>query len=270
MIKILIISIVLFQMPLWSKEVKLNLLSFNIMCEFCHKNDLDKFEKRVKGIKQTINNRSPDVIALQEVTRKSQLLELINEKEYHLVFYENSFISYPDAVLAINKDRFKILDQGSYWLGENNGDFSVGWKWALPRLYAWAKVQLRETKQEITFISTHFDNRIENLLGSADVINKLALKKKNIIFMGDTNSTPEMESYKILTKNLKDLAINFEGDRKYCYLKKGKQFPACRVDHVMSNIQKIRTTKYDVITEKFNDRFPSDHRAINIQVELEL
>jgi endonuclease/exonuclease/phosphatase family metal-dependent hydrolase len=267
--KFLIIAfiVVLTQKQVLSQESNLKLLSFNIMCEFCHKKDADIYENRKQKIKEIIRNTDADIIALQELTRESQVEFLIDQEKYISVYYSNWLMAYPDAVLAIKKSRFNILKTQHYWLGPSEGRFSFGWKMALPRIFVMAKVKDLTTQREFNLISSHFDNRIENLLGSAHLINDIA-KDEEIIFLADTNSTLEMESYKVLTKNLNDLAINFKGNREYCYLKKGKVFPDCRVDHILSNIEGIKSIDYKVITEKVNERFPSDHRPIYLEVSL--
>lgn len=251
-----------------SAEINLKLLTFNTMCEFCHKKEEDKFENRKEKIKQIIKKSEADIISLQEIIRKSQVEYFLNKDKYHVYFYENSIMSYPDAVIAINKKKFLILDKGHYWLGDDTTSFNLGWKTALPRILLWVKAQHIDTKRTFTFLASHFDNRIENLDGSAKLVKNIAQKSKDIIFLADTNSTYEMNSYKVLTENLKDLAIDFEGDRKYCYLKKGKKFPSCRVDHILSNIQNIKSNKYQVILDKVDKRFPSDHRPIYLEVSL--
>jgi endonuclease/exonuclease/phosphatase family metal-dependent hydrolase len=267
MFKLILFSFTLLGLEVYAQTAPLRLLTFNIMCEFCHKNDKDVFENRKDKIKEIIQKSDADIIALQELTRSSQIRFLLNQDQYEIVYYENWLLAYPDAVLAIKKSRFKILKQNHYWLGPNNGDFSIGWKPALPRLFVYAKVVDNITNKTLDVISSHFDNRIENLNGSAKFISEFA-KNKNLIFLADTNSTYEMESYKILTTSLRDLAIDFKGEREFCYLKKGKFFPECRVDHILTNIDGAKSINYKVITEKTKGRFPSDHRPIYLELEL--
>lgn len=246
---------------------QLRLLTFNTMCEFCHKKEEDEFDKRKNTIKEIIKNTQADIIALQEVTRKSHVNFFINTKDYYTFYYENWLLSYPDAVLALKKERFLIKNNGHYWLGPDNDSFNLGWKMAMPRLIVFADVMDKWTGKEFSIVSTHFDNRLENLKGSAEFINNLA-KDVSIIFLGDTNSTYEMESYGILKQNMRDLAIDFKGNRENCYLKKGKFFPECRVDHIFTNMKEIKSLNYKVILKKVNDRFPSDHRPIQLDISL--
>lgn len=264
---IITLFVILGQCFAHAQDSNLKLLTFNIMCEFCHKNDLDVFDNRKSKIKEIIKNTDADIIALQELTRESQVEFLVDQEKYITIYYNNWLLAYPDAVLAIKKSRFDLLESKHHWLGPNNGEFSFGWKMALPRIFVKAKIKDKLTNKTFSVISSHFDNRIENLLGSAQKISELATIE-DILFLADTNSTLEMESYKILTKNLNDLAINFKGEREYCYLKKGKFFPECRVDHILSNVKEMKAIDYKVITDKINDRFPSDHRPIFLEVSL--
>lgn len=259
----------LWSAPLAAK-IELKLMTFNTMCEFCHKKDADVFDNRKMLIKDIIKKSDADIISLQEVIRSSQLEYFVDTDKYNLHYYQNALVSYPDAALAIKKKDFLILDKGHFWLGENTTNFNFGWKWAMPRILLWMKVQHIQTKRVFTIYGSHFDNRLENLAGSSKLIRRIAKESENMIFLADTNSTYEMQSYQTMQEALIDLAIDFEGGREYCYLKKGKKFPDCRVDHIMTNIKDVKTNKYEVILEKVTntERFPSDHRPIYLEVSL--
>lgn len=264
--------------------VDFSLMSFNTMCDFCHKVDADVFSTRRNYVQSIVEEYQADIIALQEVRSGEQVKYLTqNLKNYQLLYTDSALISYADPAIAINKSKFEVLDHGQFWLGPKSGDFSLGWKFALPRQALWVKLKALADAKTFIFISSHFDNRIENLLGAAKMVQDF-ISKQNlpVLFAGDTNLVPEYQGYKILMgENLanafdqkESFAIKGEAkkDEDLCYYRKGDEFPACRVDHVLfTKAHDWKVKEWAIDTKKFGpqDRFPSDHRAVINQLSLD-
>lgn len=249
-------------------------MSFNTMCDLCGNKNFDKFEKRIQYIQKTIKTHSPDLISLQELRIVSHAKDLFSEN-FRIITTANSFISYADPLLAVNADKFEILEKGHFWLGPGE-DFSLGWKYALPRQVHWVKLSEKESKKQFIFIGSHFDNRIENMLGSAKKVNAFS-KSFNlpIIFAADTNITPDIKPYSLLLgdffrNSLENQKATVVGAEKYqesdlCYHRKGDKFPACRVDHILlskKHAWKVLDWVIDISKFGVNQTFASDHRAI--------
>ena len=251
-------------------------MTFNTLCDFCIKDGYDSFELRQEQIKQVITKNTPDLISLQEMRTGSQVEYIFKTLDHYELIYKDGFImSYADAAIAINKNIFKVLDHGFKWLGPNNGGFSFGWKLALPRILVWTKVMHKESKKEFLFIGSHFDNRVENLLGSAKLVNKM-IETKNlpVIFAADTNSNTDFKGYKKLVSDQllnsfdidsKNKTITSNDPKDLCYLRKGDEFPECRVDHILYSKESIfKPIHWKILTDRFGNkkRFPSDHRPV--------
>jgi endonuclease/exonuclease/phosphatase family metal-dependent hydrolase len=244
------------------------------MCDVCGKDGFSSFDERKVEIKNIIEEAQADLLSLQEIRTESQLKEFFQNKPNYELIYWNNIISYADPALAINTNRFSVKDSGHFWFGPNTGEFTFGWKLALPRMAQWVKLMDLKTKQEFIFIGAHFDNRVENMIGSAQMVQDFISKQSlPIIFAADTNSTPDFEGYKILTsKNLQnsfDLhketrSIAQENSSSLCYLRKGSIFPDCRVDHILfSKNSPWEITSWNINTSKGQlKNFPSDHRPI--------
>ena len=251
------------------------------MCDLCGSENYDSFENRIKYIQTTIKEHAPDLISLQELRLVSHAKGLFTQN-YRLIATENMFISYADPLLAINAKKFAILKQGHFWLGPQDG-FSFGWKYALPRQVHWARLRDKRSQQEILFIGSHFDNRVENMLGSAKKVNDF-IKQFDIpvIFAADTNITTDFKAYPILLGNELNNSFDLQnkliivGSKKYndldlCYLRKGNTFPQCRVDHILlskNHPWKVKNWTIDITKFGPNSSFASDHRAIITELEL--
>lgn len=277
MIKAIFILCSCFYLCVSAFAVDFSVMTFNTMCDFCHKDKKDVFSKRKPLVRKVLEDHRSDIIALQEVRTGAQVKELFKNMPEYLLFYTDSpVISYADPAIAINKNKFKVLDEGNFWLGPNSGGFTTGWKFALPRQALWVKVKSIEDAKVFLFISTHFDNRIENLLGSARMMREFIEKSEvPVLFGGDTNLVVEFEGYADLIGerlvNAFDIKENFkvegktETQRDLCYPRKGKKFPSCRVDHVLLSKDhgwKVKDWVIDARRLGSEERFPSDHRAI--------
>ncbi len=273
-----IILLLLICTNIHATEIKV--LTFNTMCDFCKGSDFFNFDKRIQFFNSLIKKYSPDLISLQEVRSASQVQDILKGlSEYSYYTNEGFLFSYADPTLIYKKDLFKLNDKGKIWLGPQEGNFTFGWKWALPRQLLWLDLNYQDT--QFIFAGSHFDNRVENLKGSAEMVHSF-LKTKNsipLIFAADTNITIEMEEYFILKgkflQNSFDLKQSFtviggyKDDKDLCYTRKGKVFPYCRVDHIFkSKNLNWKVKSFQIITEKLTDgKFPSDHRPVLVTFE---
>jgi len=276
----LLVLFILFPLTLKASEIKV--MTFNTMCDFCGSKKYDSFDTRKSQISQIINKHSADLISLQEIRTGSQVQDIFqNNKDYKLFYTDSFFMSYADPALAIKKSKFEVLEDGQFWLGPNDGKFSLGWKIALPRQVVWTKLKLKETGFEFYFIGSHFDNRVENMIGSAKQVNDFVKKSKiPVIFAADTNSTSDFEGYKKLVGTEFADSFNLYKEKReiagsehknLCYHRKGDIFPDCRVDHILlSRHANWKTLSWLVDTQTFGDqkRFPSDHRPVISTVQI--
>lgn len=249
------------------------------MCDFCKGSKFFEYEKRQKEITKIIDKYKPDVFALQEIRTKSQAQKILEDfRNYDLICTDSLLISYADPVIVYDKTLYKKIEEGQAWLGPNPNSLNFGWKFAVPRQVLWVKLERIKDKRQFYFVSSHFDNRIENLEGAAKFVNgMLQTTDLPIIFAADTNLTLEMKSYSHLVTNkfVNAFSIaktispkNHNPERELCYPKKGKKFPSCRVDHILlsKNHQwDVKNFKTD-LTKDSTGKFPSDHRPVIVDL----
>lgn len=278
--KILIYILIFFTGKTGYTSTELKVMSFNTMCDVCKGSNFFQYSTRLKTIQKIIQKHKPDLISLQEVRTASQVKELLLElPEYEYFTNEGLIFSYADPTLIYLKEKFKRKESGKIWLGPREGNFSFGWKLALPRQVIWLELEYKNL--DFLFVSTHFDNRIENLRASAKMLGKKLKKfKKPIIFAADTNITPDMEAYKDLLSDHMFNVYNLENHKidpqtpnaDLCYLRKGDKFPECRVDHILlSHNGPWKIKEFIIDTTKLKSgQYPSDHRPILTKIELSL
>lgn len=281
---LLIVTFCLFAMST-SVQAKFKIMTFNMTCPtICEKGKFDKFSKRKKWIVDTIKRNAPDIIGLQE-SLTSFDVKGINAKldDYYLVYYKNFIgLKYADPAILFKKSKFKLEKLGGFWLGPNGLRFSFGWDLAFPRRVQWVRLIEKETNQEFYFITSHFDNSSKNKEKSAKRLVKL-FKDVELphVFAGDTNLWPALNGYSTLTEHFND---SFESKEKFtlirntdttihdsCNLEKGKVFPDCRVDHVLTDkAHKWRIYNWSIDQFKYGkkQKFTSDHRALIVEIGL--
>lgn len=258
------------------------LLNFNTMCDVCNGSSWSGFSKRVQSFHKLFEVYKPELLALQEIRNVSQLKDIIEPfKHYKYVATESFFMSYADPAIVYDSRRFELLETKNYWLGpDGENSFTLGWKISLPRQLLVVKLRDKVKNLDFYFSSSHFDNRIENLRGAAQMTRSI-LKKLDapILFAADTNLTVDMPAYKQMISSLlintfdskKEFSVvgNYSSDKEICYKRKGKKFPECRVDHVLISTEAPWTVrKFMIETMKLgNGKFISDHRPVIVRFQ---
>lgn len=268
----------LFSLFFTHSAFALQVMTFNTMCDFCTGSNYWNFEARVKQIRKVISTYNPELIALQEVRTVSQLKDIIKNTQYEYIASEYFLMSYADPAILFDKTKFKLESKTQFWLGPKDS-LNFGWSFALPRQAHTATLVEIKTGKKFIFATAHFDNKRKNLMGAAKKINqKLKEQELPVIFAADTNITPDTRYYQELTKELftnsfeikKNFAVKgkYKSDKDLCYYRKGDQFPNCRVDHILLSSNHTWDVEGFIIdAQKFEEKYPSDHRAVIIQLQ---
>lgn len=175
-----------------------------------------------------------------------------------------------------NAEKFRALKNGGFWLNEATDKPGLGWDAACNRVCTW--IILKEIKTGTTFIvfNTHFDHiGMKARTESAKLILKKMeeLNKENlpVILTGDFNLTPDKEPISVITAQLKD---SKSISKKTPYGPEGTfnsfKFDAAmkdRIDYIFVNNQ-IEVLRYGVLTDSKDQRYPSDHQPVLVDLEL--
>lgn len=154
---------------------------------------------------RSLNELSPEIVGMQEVLERqaSFLDENLPAYAYVGVGRDDGRKAGEYSPVFYKKDRFEMVDWGTFWLSETPYDTgSVGWDAALPRICTWANLKDLHTGQEVFFLNTHFDHvgekaRAESARLIVDFI-QLRSEDARVILTGDFNCTPYDIPYHIL------------------------------------------------------------------------
>ena len=175
-----------------------------------------------------------------------------------------------------NSEKFKSLKNGGFWLNEATDHPGLGWDAACNRVCTW--IILKEIKTGTTFIvfNTHFDHigmkaRTESAKLILRKIEELNKENLPVILTGDFNLTPDKEPISVITSKLSD---SKSLSKQTPYGPEGTfnsfKFDAPmkdRIDYVFVNNQ-VEVLQYGVLTDSKDQRYPSDHQPVLVDLGL--
>ncbi len=178
------------------------------------------------------------------------------------------------------KEKFKVLQSGNFWLSEITDRPNKGWDAALPRICTWAKFENIKSGVEFFFFNLHMDHiGVEARINSAKlVLNKIKQTCNNepVILTGDFNVDQTSSNYSILEGSdlledsyeiakvryaLNGTINNFESDRK----------TESRIDHVFVS-SAFTVERYGILTDTYRTEIEDakDEKSGNFPKEVSL
>ena len=193
------------------KDVEIKYMSYNIRYGTANDGD-NAWDIRKPATKEMIEREQPDILGLQEA--------LISQLQY----IDNNFPNYSRVgvgrddgkeegefmAVYYRNDKFKLLDNGVFWLSETPDSCSMGWDAACKRIVTWAKLKDIESKRVFYAFNTHLDHvgevaREQSILLIVNRIDKIVKKDKAPIFLsGDFNSNVSSPIFDPLKAEMKD------------------------------------------------------------------
>jgi endonuclease/exonuclease/phosphatase family metal-dependent hydrolase len=169
---------------------------------------INHWDKRRDFLMDTILAFRPDLLGTQETLsfQRDFLAKKLPGFGVHGVGRDDGKEAGEMMAMYYNKDRFKLLDSGHFWLSETPDQAgSKSWDSSLPRMASWLKLQdLKAAKSTppILFVNTHFDHRGPTArTQSARLIRSQLLKLGKdcqLIVTGDFNAGEASEPYQAL------------------------------------------------------------------------
>lgn len=234
---------------------------------------------RKEKVKDLINYYEADFVGLQEA-QKIQIDYLLADHSSYGVLgkarTEEENAEY--SCLFYLKNKYKVLEQNTFWLSETPYKSTKSWDAAFPRIVTYALFENIKTKKKIWVLNTHFDHiGVIARQKSAEIILKKIKELQNkrdipVILMGDFNSMETDEWMKPLFGNLQEARSH---SKTKPYADKGTwnnfQFnvkPTEQIDFVFCSKTNTSVRKFRTITDFYDFKYPSDHLPILTRIEL--
>lgn len=178
------------------------------------------------------------------------------------------------SAIFYKKDRFKLLNSGDFWLSQTPDKPTLGWDaQCCKRICSWGKFNDLKTRKEFYFFSVHFDHQGKEARRQSGYLMVQKIKeiagKLPVICVGDFNSTPETEQIVTMQTILNDSReITKEPPYGPMGTTNGFRFEAprdFRIDYIFVS-SNFRVQKYGVLTDSYEQRYPSDHFPIMSEI----
>jgi endonuclease/exonuclease/phosphatase family metal-dependent hydrolase len=261
-----------------SKSAAMRVATYNIRYE-SKADDLagNGWDVRKKPVADLVLKHGFDIVGTQEGNSR-QLDELKSLLEGF------DFVGYPyggpdgklhNCATYFKKSMFKVLDEGVFWLSQTPDVPSLGWDATDRRICQWIKFKEIGSGKEFYFFNAHFYFRYEEARknSGALMVSKIReiAKDSPVVFVGDLNSTPEMEQIGTIKSLLKDCAeISKTGREGHEKTFPGGRFfgePELRLDYMFVSSH-FNVLDYKVLGDTYiENRYPSDHLAVTSKIE---
>ena len=259
------------------KNTPITIASYNL--RYNTKNDgINAWPNRKELVKGLIRFHEFDIFGIQEGLR-GQLDDIVEIGDFAFLGNgrDDGKQSGEHSSIFYRKSRFKVVESGDFWLSETPDVPGKGWDaTCCNRICSWAKFNDLITKKTFYVFNVHFDHqgvvaRRESGKLMVKKIQEIA-KDASVILTGDFNSTPETEQIQHIQSLLSDSkqvsqtpAYGPEGTFN------GFKFDAPlknRIDYIFTS-KLVTVQKYGVLTDSFEQRYPSDHQPVVVKVVLD-
>ena len=278
-IRKIISTIFLFFAAMSFAQNTINVMSFNIRLGSVDDGE-NHWNIRKDKVKSLINYYEADFVGLQEA-QKPQIDYLLEKNTLYSYLgkpRDNGENSEHSCIFYL-KNKYKVLEQNTFWLSETPNQSTKSWDAAYPRIVTYALFENRKTKQKVWVMNTHFDHvGVVARQKSAEIIlNKIkelqAKKKAPVVLTGDFNSQKSDVWMHPFFENLQEASSNSKtepyGGLATWNAFNFKEKPTEQIDFIFTSKNNTVINKFRTITDFYDFKYPSDHLPIIAEIKLQ-
>ncbi|MBQ2847415.1 MAG: endonuclease/exonuclease/phosphatase family protein [Clostridia bacterium] len=229
-------------------------------------------ENRTPLVAETIKKYSPDSFGLQEADEGwiERLPALMTEYAYVGIGRNSDNGGGEASPVFYKKDKYDLLDSGTFWLSKTPEKASKGWDAMFKRICTYAVLKDKETGFTYAHFNAHFDHlgviaRLESVAVIAEKISEIA-PNLPVVFSGDLNDYEGGDMYnRVLESGLKDtryLAKTASGGNVTYHGYSELVEKDAPIDFIFVNAFASNVESHTIVSEKLNGIYPSDHHAV--------
>lgn len=239
------------------------IMSFNVRC--------GEYEPRFSIVPQLIGEYMPDSVGIQECTYQWYLTLRFMLPEYEFIGVgrdtgdRKKDCGEMSAVLY-RKDKYELVDSGTFWLSETPEEVSFGWDAACRRVCTWVVLKNKQTGEKYAHVNTHLDHKgpLARENGVELVREKALTFDIPTVVTGDFNFSKGCELYTQLVSSgltdTQDIARNTMAGKTYHGYEGGEE--GLPIDYILVNNRISEVDTYKIIRDKYGDEYSSDHYPI--------
>lgn len=234
-------------------------------------------ENRTDEIVSKIRKYNPDSFGLQEANEgwMERLPAELSDYAYVGIGRNSNKGGGEASPVFYKKDKYELLDSGTFWLSKNPEKASRSWDAMFKRVCTYAILKDKTTGFTYAHFNAHFDHmgviaRMESVAVVAEKVKKIA-PNIPVVFSGDFNDEEGGDAYnRVLESGFKDTkyiattsdsGTTFHGYSEFVE----KEKP---IDYIFVNgfVSGVKTYKID--SEKINGIYSSDHHPVISEMTL--
>lgn len=256
----------------------IRIISCNIRKAYADDGD-NNWNRRRRICAQVLRKINSDIVCFQEMQR-NQLDDLLKDLPGYLWFGMTKTAGCNNPINAIFylQKRFECLASGGYWLSRTpHIAGSKSWESASIRLANWIRFYDHATRRDFRVVNTHLDHRSSTArLNQAVMLNEDASSYRSEypqILTGDMNATrSEAAIQALMNGGWQDthLQVHGRGDLGMTFHRfLGEKYTGRneQIDWIF-NRGNMETKGVRVISDKFENRYPSDHYFVLAEMEM--
>ncbi len=256
-----------------SSQTDLRIMSFNIRCLGVGN---ETWEDRIDIVSETFLKSEADSIGIQEGTPEwmATLKETVSEKYAFVGQGRDGLNKGEYSAIFYLKDKYSIVDSGTFWLSKTPDEMSKGWDASMNRICTWAILQNKATGEKYVHMNSHFDH-----IGTIAQKNSAALiceRAKTfgdlpIVFTADMNVREDSQAYNTMVTSGVFKDTKREAPDTMDYLTYHDTKPQKHEDHVLDYVMinsKLSALTYRVVTAGIDGRYVSDHFPVYADVTI--
>jgi endonuclease/exonuclease/phosphatase family metal-dependent hydrolase len=264
--------------PVAAPASPLRVMSFNI--RYDNPGDgVNAWPNRRDRVAGLVRFHGADVVGVQEAEA-----HMLRELDARLPGFSRVGVGREDgreggefSAILYRADRLEMLASGTFWLSPTpEVPGSKGWDAAIERIATWARFRDRATGCTFVHLNTHFDHIGERAREESARLVRRRLSSLAaglpVVLTGDLNVPPTSAAYRAFTRDtiagaIAPLADAFETTRTPHYgpTATWTEFkaiePGQRIDYVLVS-PGVAVQAHGILSDRWDDRFPSDHLPV--------
>lgn len=255
---------------------ELKLMTYNIRLDVASDGE-NAWTNRKEYWASQIKFYEPDIFGIQEALphQVADISTMLPQYDY-VGIGRDGIGKGESSNIFFKKDRFKVVQQNTFWLSETPDKISKGWDAALNRVCTYALFKDSKTNKTFWVFNTHFDHigeiaRTNSVKLILSKIKELNTKNYPVFLMGDLNSEPLEERIVNLSNEMNDSREISEekpfGPNGTFNGFKHNEAVTKRIDYIfLSKDNPFKVKKYAVLSDSKDLKYPSDHLPVYIEL----
>jgi dephospho-CoA kinase len=255
-------------------------MTFNIRMD-TESDGVNQWKNRIKSCGDLIQYHQADIIGMQEAFFH-QITDIQKELPKHLWFgkgRDDGKEAGEFSPIFYHKEKFKLLQQKTFWLSDSCEKVGFGWDAACRRVVTWGQFQELKSGKKFFVFNTHFDHlgKVARRESAKLVLAKIKEIAQNspVILLGDFNASPEDEPIQILVaKQEPEKLTNSQNISQKGHYGPTNSFNGFKAEKENSQIDYIfvkngvKCLQHSTHSETWNNRYPSDHFPVSASLTL--